>query len=159
MIRRDGEKPKLRLKGAETRHLVPFGVELAKEMHEAKPSEHSKLVLSLMRHLMTFYYCMGATDFNADLASTTSHQVCLAYAALAKHASKSWAWNMKPKMHLFVELGQYQSHQHGNPKNFWTYQDESWMGVISDIAASAGGPRQVTTIPLQVFRGIKILSS
>ena len=69
MIKSVKEKPKLKLKGAETRHLVPFVVELAAEMFEAKKNQHTQTILTMMTHLVTFYRCMGVTPLNAQMAA------------------------------------------------------------------------------------------
>jgi hypothetical protein len=37
----------LRAKGAETRHVVPFGVLLAMEMHDVRQDTHSLIVLNM----------------------------------------------------------------------------------------------------------------
>eukprot|EP00969_Alexandrium_andersonii_P145396 6430686-Alexandrium_andersonii.AAC.1 len=34
MVKRDTKSPKLRAKGGETRHLAPFGLEVATKLHE-----------------------------------------------------------------------------------------------------------------------------
>eukprot|EP00969_Alexandrium_andersonii_P225951 9977903-Alexandrium_andersonii.AAC.1 len=42
MLQRSGKGPRLKSKGGETRHLIMFGLELAKEMDLANNTLHSK---------------------------------------------------------------------------------------------------------------------
>ena len=63
MVRRQGKAPKLRAKGAETRHLVPFGVEIACAMHAANPTTHTLTVCKLASALLDFYMTLGIQPF------------------------------------------------------------------------------------------------
>ncbi len=38
-------------------------------------------------------------------------------------------WPFKPKLHLFLHLVEEQVLELGNPRDFWTYSDETLMGV------------------------------
>ena len=158
MIKVCGKKPKLRTKGAETRHLVPFGVRLAEEMHTDDPSPKNLIILKMMRHLLTFYMSMNNDKFDADTCGKAARQCCLAYAALSEAAVEKWAWHVKPKWHLFIELAEFQAHESGNPKHFWAYKDEDFVGFIAEIAQSRGGQRNADTVPFQVIRRYKMLS-
>ena len=51
-------------------------------------------------------------------------------------------------MHMFQEMREVQSELLGNPREFWTYKDESFMGVVSSMAYSRGGSATPSTIPL-----------
>ena len=57
---------------------------------------------------------------------------------------------MKPKLHMFCELAE-QSFSIGNPRDFWAYRDESFMGMVSKIAMSRGGGGQAHTTPLHAM--------
>ena len=52
MLRKDGQPPKLRTKGADTRHIVPFGLACAQAMHAASPTPHNDSVLRCISYLM-----------------------------------------------------------------------------------------------------------
>jgi hypothetical protein len=85
-IKRDGDKPKLRLKAAETRHLVPFAVELAVELHKAEKSEFSLIVLKRLRVLLAFYMCLGVAPFDYDQAKAAADECLLLYSSLSERA-------------------------------------------------------------------------
>ena len=58
MIKKSGETPKLKCKGAQTRHMVPFGVQIASELHDRHGTPHSARVLELAKVLKDIYTCM-----------------------------------------------------------------------------------------------------
>ena len=81
-------------------------------------------------------------EFDADQAAAACQTFCTAYAALAREASKKKqgkAWNMKPKLHMFQELAEYQAKELGNPADFWNYKDEDFMRLVSAISGRKGG--------------------
>ena len=57
MIRRDGKALRLVAKGAKTKHVVPFALEIAVALHAAKGDEHSYKVLQCVSGLLDFYMC------------------------------------------------------------------------------------------------------
>ena len=56
MVKQDGKGPKFRGKGAETRHMVPFGVVLAEQMATAAGGDNVfyNQLLTMMGHLLNF---------------------------------------------------------------------------------------------------------
>ena len=80
---------------------------------------------------------------------------CLSmYKALSLEAASNGEeqrWKLKPKAHLFQELAEFQSAQWGNPRNFWTYADEDFVGWVATIARSRGGPKQASTAARRVM--------
>ncbi|MCP4243256.1 MAG: hypothetical protein GY772_22090, partial [bacterium] len=65
-------------------------------------------------------------------------------------------WRLKPKHHLFQHLVEEQVFQLGNPRGYWTYTDESIMGVLSVMAAATPDPRGVCE---QVLWKLRLLAS
>ena len=55
MVRRQGKAPKLKAKGAETRHLVPFGVLLAAEMNDRLGTTRSAAILKVASHFFELF--------------------------------------------------------------------------------------------------------
>ncbi len=54
-------------------------------------------------------------------------------------------WHLIPKVHLCQEL-EYQMLELGNPKHYWTYRDESFMGTVKAVCIKSAHPRrQLTT--------------
>ena len=92
---------------------------------------------------MDFYMQCSLPEFDADQAAAACQTFCTAYAALAREASKKKqgkAWTMKPKIHMFQELAEYQAKELGNPADFWNYKDEDFMRLVSVISGRKGGP-------------------
>ena len=56
------------------------------------------------------------------------------------------SWRVKPKLHMLQELILYVSVEFGSARNFWTYQDESWGGWLSNCAARRGGAKFAGTV-------------
>jgi len=157
MIKRDGKKPKLRLKGAETRHLVPFCVELAEECYKVTKTPYWFQILQLSRNLLTFYMCLGVSPYDAETAAVAARHCLEIYAALSA-ITPDLMRVLKPKAHLFAELAEFQAREFGDPRWFWAYQDEDFVGMIGKIAASRGGARVVDTIARIVFDKYRVLT-
>ena len=75
-----------------------------------------------------------------------------------RRASDDNLWKLKPKMHIVQEMCEVQSELLGKPREFWTYRDESFMGVVSSMAHSRGGSATASTIPLCVLDTHRALS-
>ena len=159
MVKKEKKPPKLKAKGAETRHLVPFGLQLATEMYAKNPTLHYKTILQAMAHMMDFYMAMSLPVFDADLAARSSRGCCEMFGALAREAARAdkIMWKEKPKMHLFRELGEYQAYELGNPAEFWSYKDEDFMGLVSKIAFRRGGKDTPSTTAKQVLDRVRVL--
>ena len=52
---------------------------------------------------------------------------------------------MKPKIHMFQELAEYQAKELGNPADFWNYKDEDFMRLVSQLAGRRGGPAKAAS--------------
>ena len=52
---------------------------------------------------------------------------------------------------MFQELAEYQTGTSGDPSRFWAYADESFVGIIGEIAKSRGGKRAAATTPENVM--------
>ena len=158
MIHVDQKPPKLRAKGAETRHMVPCYYELAMDFHKQQQSAHSLTVRGLFRQLFGLYMTMSVEPFDSAACARCSRQFCTLYEALSKEASDDNLWKLKPKMHMVQEMCEVQSVLLGKPHEFWTCSDESFMGVVSSMAHSHGGSATASTIPLRVLDTHRALS-
>ena len=159
MIKRDQKAPKLKAKGAETRHLLPFGLQLARELYDRHKTRHCKTVLQAVSHMMDFYMNMASDDFDPDAATESCNAFCLLYKALSTEADRAGkrAWWMKPKLHMFQELAEFATHELGNPAEFWNYKDEDFMGLVAGIAFRRGGAVNVTSTSTQVLNRYRVL--
>ena len=153
------KKPKFRAKGAETRHLVPFGVELASELFEAAPDNVKyKTIAAMMGHLLAFYQTMGNSPFDSKLAASSAKSFCILYSELSRTSHSDRLWKMKPKMHMFSELAEYGAIEIGDPSLFWCYIDEDYVGWISQLAFSRGGKRLAVSTPENVIGRYRALA-
>ena len=146
MIQRSGKPPKLRAKGAETRCIVPFVVECARKMHEEMDDMHSFTVFRCVASLADYYMLMSLDEWKPALAKQACRQFCVLYKALSDEASAKYNhdvfWRLKPKFHMFQEMAEYPGFVLGNPRTFWNYMDEDFVGWVASMAKSRGGPRR-----------------
>ena len=59
-------------------------------------------------------------------------------------------------MHMFIELAEYQAAQMGNPKLFWNYRDENFVGWLAKLSLRKGGATEVDTVPKQVLNRFRV---
>ena len=161
---KSGDKPKLRAKGAECRYLLVFGAELACELADKQPNSHNSTVATLFCKLVLLQRMVsGSLLFHSDTAALLCRQACVLYTALHEAMvckNKPNLWDLKPKLHLLQEMVEYQSHLHGNPRNFWCYRDESWCGFWAKAAKRRGGANSAAMTPerfLQRYRALEDL--
>ena len=105
-------------------------------------------------------YISCVIPYSAEEASKCSRRFCLLYKALETEASlagKINLWNMKPKVHLLQELVEYQSFQHGAPRHFWCYRDESWCGWWAKASLRRGGANNAATAATRFLQRFRIL--
>ena len=158
MIKADKKGPKLRLKGAETRYLIPFGVDLARRLVEKRPSPLHEGVLKIFESLLAVYDSFAAEPFSPKVTANATRHFLLHYAAVRK-ASKAddLFWAIKPKFHLAQELGEHLTSEVGCPRSFWCYKDEDFVGFFAGVTFSRGGARSPHTTPqrgLDRWRGM-----
>ena len=155
----DGSAPSLKGKAAESRHLTPFAVHLAQELHLKYDTEHTLHVLQCATALMDFYKVLS--DWQCGDVAGLCQVVCSEYSWLNQEAwlhSKN-AWRIKPKFHMFQEMCQFQSFELGNPRGFWEYKDEDFVGWVSKLARRWGGPCTYTCQADSVFLRYRGLAS
>ena len=158
MVKRSGKAPRLRAKAAETRHLVPFGVELAAEMAAAQPdSAVYKAMSDMFVHLLAFYNTFGKQPFDKALAASSAKSFCMLYKQLHVHHAPGDLFALKPKFHLFIELAEWQTEEIGDPSRFWCYQDDDFVGWVAKLATSRGGGRSASTTPTNVVARYRAL--
>ena len=159
MIKREKKSPKLKAKGAETRHLVFFGLEVAQLLHQKDHTIHSNTVLKAMTNLAEVYILFGLPEWDGDAAALAFRSFCELYGALYREASRqgSVCWKPKPKFHMAQELLEFQQVQMGNPSSFWNYRDEDSMRLVAELAHQRGGKTSATRtseLVLQKYRAL-----
>ena len=124
---------------------MPFAVSVAEQMHRTSQSPHSRTVLACASELLDCYMLLSLDTYNVPLGKDTCHHFCVLYASLNAEARRSdpntKLWKMRPKIHLFQELAEYQTQYLGNPRTFWNYRDEDFVGWLAKLATTRGGAR------------------
>ena len=157
MVRRPGKPPKFQGKGAETRHLIPFTLEVCQALIEFDPCDLNHEILELFRHLNNFYNTFGQDPFPAKQASESCRLFLLLYREINATTTED-LWKVKPKFHMMAELGGYQVNTSGDPSRFWAYADESFVGLLAKIGSSRGGKRKALTTPTNVLTKYRSLN-
>ena len=142
----DSGYPKLKAKGAQTRHLAPFSLEVAKrfQRHEPHPmARHDAIVVAVNALLCKLYRLMAtSSQFFTDEAKRQiveiGNQLPQLYQQLYTEAARAGvkAWKMTPKVHLVQHLLIYHAMLWGNPAYYWCYCDEDLVGLVVEIAQS-----------------------
>eukprot|EP00974_Lingulodinium_polyedra_P040655 3905646-Lingulodinium_polyedra.AAC.1 len=60
---------------------------------------------------------------------------------------------------MFQELAEYQTQTLGNPKYYWNYADEDFVGWVATLARSRGGPKAAATTARLVLQKYRALSA
>ena len=159
MVRRPGKGPKLRAKGAETKGCLPFVVSLAVEMASKRPgNERYHSIAACASCLLEFYVLLDQDEWRRDHAAEVSRRYCVLYTALSKASEDDRYWRMKPNMHMFQELAEFQTADLGHPARFWCYQDESFVGMVAKLAMSRGGPMNAAAAAKNILNRFRALS-
>ena len=161
MIKGQKKAPKLRAKGAETRHLVPFAVLLAEEMAQVRGDTHGITVLRIASNLFDVYNIFSCEPFDAKECAESCRRLCLLYASMnpAAQDDPSQGWRVKPKFHMMCELCEYQAPEFGSPQEFWAYADESFVGFVAEFSHKRGGAANATSTSENVLNRFRALSS
>ena len=152
MVKLPGKKPKLRSKAAECRYLLPFARQLAQEFDNG--TLHRNSVNMLVQNLVEVSECINTVPYNAEKAAAACSRMCRLHVALEKMALAAgdiFSWSCKPKLHMMEELICFVGPEFGSPRNYWTYQDESWGGWLSHTASRRGGPKFAATTALNLI--------
>jgi hypothetical protein len=118
-------------------------------------------VLNLCLMMQRFYDILDhESQFLSDGAKIElpelSRTLAGLYAKLSREAYDNGVkmWKMMPKLHLFQHLCEYMALFQGNPRYFWTYQDESLVGDMIELCQSV----HVSTLAVSaLFKWIHIV--
>jgi hypothetical protein len=141
-LRGQADWPKLKAKAAATKHVVAFCVHVMETFGDlADPFGEGNMILAVCKLLLRFYHIMDhASQFLTDGQKTElrklSETFCGIYANLSakSFAAGSRMWKIQPKLHLFQHLAEYMLAYQGNPRFYWTYQDEDLVGDMINVA-------------------------
>jgi hypothetical protein len=133
--------PKLKAKGAPTRHAIKFAKTLA-ETHNTG-SLHDRRRLAVCTLLDNFYEILDTNPryiCDADKAKLAPlvQSFIGVYEKLSREALRLHMrrWKMVQNFHMFIHLAEIQIPKFGNARFYWTYSDEDLMKLIKEIALS-----------------------
>ncbi len=137
------------VKGAEARGLV--GLAYKPSLASTGRAADNEMQYRALRHdcvsgLRDIYASLEETPFEPERCAAASR---LTFEILRELNTKARepgrpeppAWHMLPKVHLAQELCEFQCFRLGNPRNYWCYRDEWFMGVVKRICLSTTHPR------------------
>ena len=129
--------PKLRASAGVVRHLIPYSKELVDRF--CTGGDPQEMAMRAGAHSLCECYMALRTDsiFKKDTLHDHSILFCLQYSFL--HRNYGQVWRMKPKTHLFLELG-LEAAAGGQPETCWTYRDEDFGGTCAHFARRRGAP-------------------
>ena len=140
-IRSQSDWPKLKGKAAATRAVIAFCVFLMETYGDGSVTDNR--ILSLCKLMQRFYTIISSEgrflSASAKLEIPKLSQALAAiYVLLANDAFREGIkmWKTQPKLHLFQHLCEYMCLYQGNPKYFWTYQDEDLVGEMIELCQS-----------------------
>ena len=125
---RTGNSPELTASAAELRSLIPFFLMLVNAWPAADCTEEQALMQLAMRSLHAAYGCLSTTR-EEDVANGALEREAFEFHRhlVALHALNPDRWVLKPKLHLFLEIGLERS----LPSKTWLYRDESLGGNVA----------------------------
>ena len=128
------QAPLLKGKAAEIRHLVPVLASVAWDKAKETGGLKESHIAECLHHLPIFYDIVANADFfmTEDESDAALHamQRCLQhYVWLQAHVAQDCVFQLVPKFHWAYHLAQMCKYQ--NPKTFWTYRQESWVGSMA----------------------------
>ena len=131
MLRRSATaKPRMRVKAAEARHLLPVMMQILRHWCPLD-SEHDRLRLECCEALSACYACLDAWE-SGEVMGRRGRQFCLLFNELRRSARGDPYWRQLPKFHLFIHLCE----SGVNPRTSWNYWDESEIGRAAQVAAT-----------------------
>ena len=153
MIVRPGKGPRLRTKGAETRGLIAYAAELARQHHQETNTTRSHTLMRVFALLLDVYQFVASSKYNAEAAATACRQFLVLYSSLAPEDAESKRWRVKPKFHMMQELFEFQANEMGSsPAEFWCYRDEDFVGWVATFAGSKGGANNAASAGLRTIQ-------
>ena len=118
--------------GAEIRALVPFALELVNSWEDLNSERFA--AKQCMQHLAACYNCLSPQE-GRDSREMLDQALGFHRNLQVLHLSNPKRWQMRPKVHLFLELAA----EGGTPSASWNYREESFGGSVRWQAHRKGG--------------------
>lgn len=142
MLRPDGKDPRLKLKAADSRHMVMVAYYLFMHIQPAQGS-YETMRFHCLEALYLFYEAVKARDSLGYGKLARKHVMLYCELAKARHyvPFEYCRYRHYPKHHLFIHLAEEDPELHGCPIDSWNYTDESTIGIcvksVGDCAQNA----------------------
>ena len=138
MIRVSGKPPKLKLKAAEGRHMLPITVIILEWFMPPPPTTHEQLRLDCAQALNNVYKEMEpiiwVSSESPKVVRNYAVKHLLLYVELNKETRarcrKGTFWRLYPKHHLFHHVI---FDTWDNPREDWCYGDEASIGICAQM--------------------------
>jgi len=138
------------VKGAKTRHLTPFALELVKDMVDNGPANQKAFWQrreDMLRPLVAFYESMSQDPYRPETTALCAQAFATAYGKLTHEVRLAGRrgrrpYKPRPKLHLMMELAN-QCFEFGSPREFWAYADEGFLSKVKRIAMKSPQPRKM----------------
>ena len=134
---RSGGSPELTAGAAELRALIPFFLLLVESWPlDDELGEEQIHARRGMQALHGAYECLHA-DKEPEVEAGALERFAFAFHRefVSLHALNSDRWVLKPKLHLFLEIGLERT----LPSRTWLYRDESFGGDVARMSHRKGG--------------------
>ena len=157
MVRREGKSPKLHTKGAESRGLRPWILQLAKRLVAHCPDEAHIRMVCCIDALVACSSFVDREPFDLGGFQRTGDAFLEHYAWLSQHFAGEGLWRYKPKHHQFFHLLHSVAPKHGSPNTYWCWADESLGGQFAKAALRRGGKANPSIISLRLMQRVAAL--
>ena len=143
MIRGEDMKPRLKLKAARTRAMVPLVYGLL-ETHFPPTGDRELRRFKCLGFLLEAYNELehwGESSAQRLTRACQAHvllYLSLSREALRNEGAPNWvSWRWFPKHHMLLHLSAEQAQTWGNPRTWWCYSDEGSIGIAVQVAETA----------------------
>ena len=166
---KDSKYPILKAKAAQARHLVGFVRLLAYRQagHLGRPpmvlrgamagrsANYTNLVVTLCDALKAYFDAINAEPFDKEVCRRSILVILRTHNRL----NRMWRWmagrkpfHRRQKMHMLLHLAFEQLDRFGNPKDYWCYRDEDFVGALKQICAKSKHPRSIEKVVMKKAR-------
>ncbi|CAE7255519.1 unnamed protein product [Symbiodinium necroappetens] len=141
----DKKKPKMNLRAAETRAMIPFAWRIADEKLDRDDVFESAIRWAI-KYLVECYDCLSALKWEPSYFRKCCFAFLRQYSSLEAMAEEG-KWVMKPKFHMLAEIALAGD----KPSDNWVYRDEEAGGTMARVAHAKGGPVNQWSIATRVL--------
>ena len=142
---------------AELRHMVPAIALVASRRPASPENAHARDALDALArfYLILEHGDVFLTDTEAAEALFCMRSCLRDYLWLRLHYSETMRFPLRPKLHWCVHLAWWC--RFGNPRTWWTYSSESWLGKLATLAHSCSHGTRACRISASVVAKWRLL--